>query len=56
MKNIVLVIVGLIFLLFAAICPFPSLLSVSGVIWRMIIGFISCFVLVMGIYKTVRKR
>ena len=56
MKNIALIIVGLIFLIFVVICPFPAMLAVPGVVWRIIIGLLSCFSLVLGVYKTTRKR
>lgn len=55
MKNIVLIIVGLIFLLFAMICPLPTMLAVSGIVWRIIIGLFGCCLLALGIYRIVRK-
>ncbi len=56
MKNIVLIIVGLIFLLFVVICPLPTMLAISGIVWRIIIGLFGCCLLALGIYKIVRKR
>ncbi len=56
MKNISLMIVGLILLIFVAICPLPMMFSISGIAWRIIIGLLSCFSLAFGIYKTARKR
>ncbi len=56
MKNIVLIIVGLIFLIFVAICPFPTILGVPGVVWRIIIALFACCLLALGIYKFVHKN
>ena len=56
MKNIALIILGSLILILTAICPFPSLLAVSGVVWRIIIGLLGCCLLTLGIYKAVKKR
>ena len=56
MNNIVLIIVGLIFLVFVVIYPLPTMLAVSGIAWRIIIGLLGCFLLVLGIYKATCKR
>ncbi len=55
MKNVVLIIIGLILLLLVAICPFPAILAVPGTAWRVIIGFLGCFLFILGIYKMVCK-
>lgn len=56
MKNIVLIIVGLTILLFVVICPYPTMLAISGVVWRIMIGLFGCFLLALGIFKSVRRR
>lgn len=56
MKNVVLLIVGFNFLLFAMICPFPPILAVPGIAWRIIIGLLGCFLFIPGIYKMVCKN
>ena len=56
MKNVVLIIVGLIFLLFVAICPLPTILAIPGIAWRIIIGLLGCFLFILGIYKMACKR
>lgn len=56
MKVILQVIVGLILLILAAICPFPIMLAIPGVVWRIIIGILGCFLFISGIYKKVHKR
>lgn len=44
-------------LLFAAIiCPFPTMLAVSGIVWRIIIGLLGCFLPALGIYKIAGKK
>lgn len=52
MKNVVLIIVGLLLLALVIIFPLPTMLAISGVVWRIIIGFFGCIL----IYKTVRKK
>lgn len=56
MKNVVLIIVGLIFVLFVVICPLPAILAVPGITWRIIVGLLGCFLFILGIYKMVCKR
>ena len=56
MKEIALIIVGALLLLFAAVYPLPTLLAIHGTAWRVIIGLLGCFSLASGIYKTIRKR
>lgn len=56
MKNIALIVVGLIFLIVAVIFPFPTMLAISGVAWRIIIGLLGCFSLVLSIYKIAGKK
>lgn len=56
MKNIVFIITGLILLIFVIICPFPAILAVPGVAWRLIIGLLGCFLLALGIYKASHKK
>ena len=56
MKEIALIIVGTLLLLFAAAYTLPTLLAIHGTAWRVIIGLLGCFSLASGIYKTIRKR
>lgn len=56
MKNIVLIIFGLLILIFAVSFPFPALLAISGVGWRIIIGLLGCCLFAFGSYKAVKKR
>lgn len=55
MKVVLQVIVGLILLIVAAICPFPIMIAIPGVVWRIVIGMLGCFLCISGIYKKVRK-
>ena len=50
------VIVGLILLLFAAVCPLPMMFAISGIAWRMIIGLLGCLLLTSDISKVAQKR
>ncbi|MCM1204939.1 MAG: hypothetical protein NC300_12425 [Bacteroidales bacterium] len=54
-SNIILGIVGLIILLFAAFCP-SIIAEVHSVTWRIVIGLLGCFSFVSGIYKMVRQK
>lgn len=56
MKVILQVTVGLVLLILAAICPFPTVLVIPGVIWRIIIGILGCFLFVSGIYIKIHKK
>ena len=56
MKHIIPIILGLIFLIFAAICPLPSIAAVSGILLRVVIGLLGCCLLAFGAYKTACKR
>ena len=49
MKRIALIIAGLIVLIFVMICPLPTMLAVSGIVWRIILGLLGCLLLVSGI-------
>jgi hypothetical protein len=55
-KNIVIIVIGFIVLIIAAICPLPMILGISGIAWRLIIGLLGCFSLVLGIYKISRNK
>lgn len=56
MNRIVLSFVGGLLLLFAAVCPLPAILSVSGMVWRGLIGILGCVMLALGIVRRARKR
>ena len=49
MKKVALIIAGLILLLFTAICPLPTMLAVPGLVWRIMIGLLGCFMISAGI-------
>ena len=51
MKKIAVIMLGLIFLIAALICPLPTVLAVPGIVWRIIIGLLGCFLLAFGIIK-----
>lgn len=55
-KNILFIVVGLIVLMATVICPFPMMLGISGIVWRVIIGLLGCFSLILGIYKISKKK
>ncbi len=55
-KNIARIAAGLMLLFAAIICPFPTILAVSGIVWRIIIGLLGCFLLALGIYKIAGKK
>ena len=51
MKKIAVIMLGLIFLIAALICPLPTVSAVPGIVWRIIIGLLGCFLLAFGIIK-----
>ena len=55
MNSIVLIVIGVILLILATICPFPQIFTIPGIIWRIVIGLLGLFLIIMGI-KSVRKR
>ena len=55
MKNKVCIIAGIILLIFALICPFPSQFGVSWVVWRVVMGAFGCASLALGVYQTVKQ-
>lgn len=55
MNGTVLIVIGAILLIFAAIYPFPPIFAIPGIIWRIVIGLLGLFSLIMGI-KLVRRR
>ena len=55
-KNIILIVVGLIVLMVTVICPFSMMLGISGIVWRVIIGLLGCFSLILGIYRISSKK
>lgn len=56
MNHTISILVGLIFVIFAAIYPLPAMLAISGIAWRIIIGLLGCALFALGIYKTVCKK
>ena len=55
MKNFVLLVIGLLLIVFVMIFPLPTIFTVSGVVWRVIIGLLSCFFIVSSIYRIRNK-
>ncbi len=55
MNGTVLIVIGVILLIFAVIYPFPPIFAIPGIIWRIVIGLLGLFLIIMGI-KSVRKR
>ena len=55
MKNFVLLVIGLLLIVFVMIFPLPTIFTVSGVVWRVIIGLLSCFLIVSSIYRIRNK-
>ena len=55
-KYIALIAVGLWLLIIAMITPLPAMLSVSGTVWRIIIGLLGCILILFGIYSSNRKN
>lgn len=56
MNQIILSIVGLLLVLFAAVCPLPAIFSVSGMVWRGVLGVLGCLMLAFGIVRKVRRQ
>ncbi|WP_294514785.1 hypothetical protein [uncultured Intestinimonas sp.] len=56
MNKIVLSIVGLLLILFAAVCPLPTILSVSGMVWRGVIGVLGCAMFAFGIVRRAHQH
>ena len=56
MKNKVCFIVGIILLIFALVCPFPSQFGISWAVWRVIMGAFGCVLLALGVILSVRAR
>jgi di/tricarboxylate transporter len=50
-KNVALMIVGIVLFVFVLICPLPTMLAIPGVAWRIIVGVLSCFLVALGIHK-----
>ncbi len=55
-KNMTRIAVGMMLLFVAIICPFPMILAIPGIMWRIIIGILGCFLLALGIYKIAGKK
>ncbi len=49
------IMMGVVFLIFAAICPLPPVFMVPGVVWRIIIGLLGCFLFAFGVYQKIKK-
>ena len=55
MKNKALIIVGIILLILALICPFPSQFGISWAAWRVIMGAFGCVSLALGAYRSAKQ-
>ena len=55
MKNKVCIIVGVLFLVFALICPLPPLFGISWMVWRTLIGVLGGVLVAFGVYQTVKQ-
>lgn len=50
-KSTVLIIVGLIILLISAITPFPMMLGLSGIVWRVLVALLGIVLIFLGVKK-----
>ena len=55
MKNVLLMITGIILLVFALVCPFPSLFGISWMVWRIMTGVLGCILLALGVYQKAKQ-
>lgn len=53
--KIAQIVVGLVFLILAAICPLPPMVAVPGVVWRIVVSLLSCAAIVSGVSGLVRQ-
>ena len=51
-KNIILIVVGIISLLVSAITPFPMMLGLSGMVWRVLVVLVGCISIFFGVKKS----
>ena len=57
--KMLLIVLGLCLIVFDLLCPFPPLLGISGLTWRIIIGLASCFMIVLcilNLHRTVNNE
>ena len=50
-KNIILIVVGIIALLVSAIIPFPMMLGLSGIVWRVLVALLGIALIFLGVKK-----
>lgn len=50
-KNIILIVVGIISLLVSAITPFPMMLGLSGIVWRVLVALLGIVLIFLGVKK-----
>ena len=55
LRNLLIVLGGIIILI-DLICPFPALLGVPGLVWRLIIGILSCALIFACVVKSVKEK
>ena len=51
-----LIVLGLWIIMLDLLCPFPPVLGVSGLTWRILIGLVSCLLIVINTLKLYRNR
>lgn len=56
MKSLSLILLGLVCLMVAVICPLPTMFTVPGVIWRIMIGFLAFVCFVFGVCRMRQKK
>ena len=56
MKNVLLMMIGVLLFGFVAICPLPTMLAVSGIVWRAGLGLLGCGLFACGIYGKARHQ
>ena len=50
-KNTVLIIVGWIILLISVTLPFPMMLRLSGIVWRVLVALLGIVLIFIGVKK-----
>ncbi len=50
-KSTVLIIIGLIILFISAILPFPMMLGLSGIVWRVLVALLGIVLIFLGVKR-----
>ncbi len=56
MKNALQIILGMLLCAVSLIVPLPTMIAISGIVWRMLIGLMGVLLLIFGIFQKTRKR